>query len=84
MTVIACSTCLHVVNSNGHRTICSGGSRISQTGASTPRWGCIGVITARHPKDDGRLYFQSVHISGGGGIPGPGLKSGGGWVDLLL
>ena len=28
------------------------------------------IITARHPKDDGRLYFQSVHISGGG-VPGP-------------
>ena len=24
------------------------------------------IFTARHPKDDGRLYFQSVHISGGG------------------
>ena len=23
-----------------------------------------------HPKDDGRLYFQSVHISWGGGVPG--------------
>ena len=35
------------------------------------------LVTARHPKDDGRLYFQSVHISGGG-VPGPGLRSGGG------
>ena len=25
------------------------------------------LVTARHRKDDGRLYFQSVHISGGGG-----------------
>ena len=27
-----------------------------------------------HPKDDGRLYFQSVHTCGGGGYPisGPG------------
>ena len=37
---------------------------------------CI-LITARHPKDDGRLYFQSVHISGGG-VPGPSLRSRGG------
>ena len=44
------------------------------------------IITARHPKDDGRLYFQSVHISGGGGprsqiFPGggvPGLRFSGG------
>ena len=27
------------------------------------------LFTARHPKDDGRLYFQSVHISRGGGGP---------------
>ena len=31
------------------------------------------IFTARHPKDDGRLYFQSVHISGGGGRF-PGLR----------
>ena len=28
----------------------------------------VKIFTARHPKDDGRLYFQSVHISGGGGV----------------
>ena len=26
----------------------------------------VDIFTTRHPKDDGRLYFQSVHISGGG------------------
>ena len=43
---------------------------------------CISsFFTARHPKDDGTLYFQSVHISGGGGVRGlrffggvPGLR----------
>ena len=25
------------------------------------------LVTARHPKDGGRLYFQSVHTYGGGG-----------------
>ena len=25
------------------------------------------MFTARHPKDGGRLYFQSVHTCGGGG-----------------
>ena len=41
------------------------------------------LVTARHPKDDGRLYFQSVHISGGWvGVPGPGLRSGGGGVPV--
>ena len=29
----------------------------------------LSFVTAHHPKDDGRLYFQSVHISGGG-VPG--------------
>ena len=44
------------------------------------------LITARPPKDDGRLYFQSVHISGGGprsqiflgGFPGLRFFGGGG------
>ena len=26
---------------------------------------CFVIFTTRHPKDDRRLYFQSVHISGG-------------------
>ena len=29
-------------------------------------WSVV-VFTARHPKDGGRLYFQSVHTCGGGG-----------------
>ena len=33
-----------------------------------------------HPKDDGRLYFQSVHTLGGVPGPGPGRGGGGGWV----
>ena len=48
-------------------------SKISCTSwsvATTPN-----IFTARHPKDDRRLYFQSVDISGG--VPGPGLRSGG-------
>ena len=37
------------------------------------------IITARHSKDDGRLYFQSVHISGGGGrVPRSQIFGGGG------
>ena len=34
-----------------------------------------------HPKDDGRLYFQSVHTFGGG-VPDPALDGGGTWSSL--
>ena len=32
------------------------------------------LVAARHPKDDGRLHFQSVHISRGRGVGVPGLR----------
>ena len=44
----------------------------------TSKMGLRLFITARHPKDDGRLYFQSVHISGGGGSQVPVSDLGGG------
>ena len=45
----------------------SGGSKGGTRETRAPPLTQNFFITARHPKDDGRLYFQSVHISGRGG-----------------